>query len=127
MVKRIIKSNTTFPISNAILHNQEYTLEIAGQIGINPITGELFEDIDDQTTQIFENIKGILKEIDWDLSNIIKVVIYLSDMKDYAKLNEIYSKFFTKDYPTRVAIAVKSLPRNALIEIECTASGDKVK
>lgn len=125
-MKKIIKSKSSFPLSNAILHNNKYILEISGQIGVNP-NGELAEGIENQTSQVLDNIKSILEEIGWDLTNVTKAIIYLSDMKDYAKMNETYAKYFTKDYPTRVALAVKELPRNALIEIECTASGDKIR
>ena len=127
MIKRFIKSKGSFPLSNAILHDSKYILEISGQIGMDAKTGELVEGIENQTVKTLDNIKQILEEIGWNLSNIIKATIYLSDMNNYAKMNEIYGKHFIKDYPTRAAVAVKELPRKALIEIECTASGDKVK
>ena len=126
MAKKFIKSKSGFPISNAILHDDKYILEISGQIGVDS-TGNLMEGIEKQTSQILNNIKTILKEVGWDLTNLVKVNIYLSDMGDYSKMNEVYGKFFIKDYPTRVALAVKELPKKALIEIECTASGDKIK
>ena len=76
---------------------------------------------------LFATVAYFSYEYLFNLSNIIKATIYLSDMNNYAKMNEIYGKHFIKDYPTRAAVAVKELPRKALIEIECTASGDKVK
>ena len=126
-MKKIIENVGSFPLSKAILHNHEYTLEISGQIGVDTKTGELAEGIENQTAKTLDNIKQILEEVGWNLTNIDKATVYLSDMKDYAKVNEIYGKYFTKDYPTRAVVAVKELPRKALVEIECTASGDKIR
>ena len=126
-MKRVIENSGAFPLSKAILHDHKYTLEISGQIGVDAKTGELVEGIENQTAKTLDNIKQILEEIGWSLSNVIKATIYLSDMNNYAKMNEVYGKYFTKDYPTRTAIAIKELPRQALVEITCTASGDKIK
>ncbi|MEK6951513.1 MAG: Rid family detoxifying hydrolase [Nanoarchaeota archaeon] len=123
MVKKIISSGS-FPFSKAIIHNFKYTMEISGQIGIDPKTGKLPEGIEKQTHQALENMKKILEEAGWSFENIIKVKIYLTNMDDYAAVNEIYKKYFSSDYPTRVALAVKALPLGALIEIECTAGND---
>ena len=125
-MKKIIENVGPFPLSKAILHNHEYTLEISGQIGVDAKTGELAEGIENQTAKTLDNIKKILEEVGWNLTNIDKATVYLSDMKDYAKVNEIYGKYFTKDYPTRAVVAVKELPRQALVEITCTASGDEI-
>ena len=126
-MKKIIENPGAFPLSKAILHDYKYTMEISGQIGVDAKTGELVEGIENQTAKTLDNIKKILEEIGWNLSNVIKATLYLSDMGNYAKMNEIYGKYFTKDYPTRAAVAVKELPRKALVEIECTASGDKIR
>lgn len=125
MTKRIIKSAGAFPLSNAILHDHKYTLEISGQIGIDAKTGELAQGIEDQTAQTLEAIKKILGTVGWDLTHVVKARVYLSDMKNYTKMNEAYGKYFKADYPARAAFAVKELPRGALVEIECTAAGDK--
>ena len=126
-MKKIIKNTGPFPLSKAILHDEKYTLEISGQIGFNGQTGNMADGIENQTNQTLENIKNIIEEIGWNLSNVIKTTVYLSDMKDYAKMNEVYGKYFKANYPTRTAMAVKELPRGALIEIQCTASGNEIK
>ena len=127
MAKKIIPFNGSFPLSKAIIHNQKYTMEISGQIGVNPETNQLEEGIEKQTDKVLQIIKEILENEGWALSDIIKTRIYLVDMKDYVKMNDVYSKYFLKDYPARFALAVKELPRGALVEIDCTASSDKLK
>ncbi len=125
-MKKIIKNVGAFPLSKAIVHDHKFTMEISGQIGVDAKTGELVEGIENQTSKILDNIKNILDDIGWNLTNVDKSTVYLSDMKDYAKMNEVYGKYFSKDHPTRTAMAVKELPRQALVEIACTASGDKI-
>lgn len=125
-MKKIIEYPGKFPLSKAVLHDNKYTMEISGLIGIDFETGKLAEGIEGQTKQTIENIKKTLEEVGWNLSNVIKTRIYLSDMGDYGKMNEIYEGYFTKDFPARAALAVKGLPAGALIEIECVACGEKV-
>jgi 2-iminobutanoate/2-iminopropanoate deaminase len=124
MVKKFIENKGSLPISDAILYDDKYTLEISGQVGIDARTGKLAEGIENQTLHALGKISTILNEIGWNLNNIVKVRVYLTDMKNYSKMNEIYQKYFKKDYPTRVALAVKELPLGALIEIECIACGN---
>lgn len=124
MTKKLIKNKGSLPLSDAILHDDKYSMEISGQVGIDTKTGKLAEGIENQTSYAVEKISNILSEIGWSLSNIIKVRVYLIDMKDYSKMNEVYQKYFKKDYPARVALAVKELPLGALIEIECVACGN---
>ena len=126
MVKKIISNQGPFPISRAILYNHKYTLEVSGQIGVDT-NGNLVDGIENQVAKTLDNLKNILKEVGWNLTNVNKVRVYLSDMKDYEKMNEVYKKYFTANYPARVALAVKELPKKALVEIECIASGDKIK
>ena len=126
MVKKIISAPSNLPFSKAIVHNQKYSMEISGQVGLN-FEGKLVEGIEEQTKQTFQNIKDILEEVGWDFSNLIKIRIFLADMKDYGTVNEIYSTYFENDFPTRVALAVKDLPLGALIEMDCTASGNEIK
>ena len=117
-------STKGFPLSHAIIHNLEYTMEISGQIGLDPKTMKLVEGgIEAQTIQALKNIEGILSEVGWDFGNIIKVRIFVTDMKNYQKVNEIYAKKFIKDLPARAVLGVKELPLGALVEIECTAAG----
>ncbi|MFH0905941.1 MAG: Rid family hydrolase [archaeon] len=125
MIKKICVPGNP-PFSKAIVHNHKYFMEISGQIGLNS-EGKLEEGIEEQTKRIFQNIKDILEEVGWDLNNLVKIRIFLIDMKDYSTMNKIYSMYFQNDFPTRVALAVKSLPLGALIEMDCSASGDKIK
>jgi len=124
MAKKFVKALDGLPFSKAVIHNDPFTLEISGQIGLNPETGKLEEGIEKQTEATFESIKNILNEVKWDLGNLTKVRIFLTDMTNYSKVNEIYPKYFKDDFPARVALAVKELPLGALIEIDCTASGN---
>ena len=127
MVKKIIKHSGSFPISNAVLQSDIYLMEISGQIGVDTKTGDLVEGIEAQTAKTLDNIKNILEQVGWSLSNIIKTRVYLSDMENYSKMNKVYGEYFKSDYPARVAMAVKELPKSALVEIEATASSDKIK
>ena len=126
MVKKIIRAPSNLPFSKAIVHNQKYSMEISGQIGLNS-QGKLVDGIEEQTKQTFQNVKDILQEVGWDFNNLIKIRIFLTDMKNYGIVNTIYSTYFEKDFPTRVALAVKELPLGALIEMDCTACGDEMK
>lgn len=118
-------STKGFPLSHAIIYNYEYTMEISGQIGLDPKTGKLVEGgIEAETKQALSNIEGILSEVNWGFENIVKVRIFVTNMKDYQKVNEIYAKKFKKDLPARAALGVKELPLEAHVEIECTAAGN---
>jgi len=115
------------PYSQAVLTDAPYYLEISGQIGVHPDTGKLVEGgIEAETRQSLENVKAILTTVGWDFSNLIKVRIFITDMANYAKVNEIYASYFNSDFPARIAIAVKQLPINCLIEIDATAVGDSI-
>ena len=94
----------------------------SGQLGINPATGEFVEgDVQAQTRQALTNARAIMNEAGLDLNNVIKTTVFLSDMANFAAMNEIYSEFFSEPYPARSAVAVKTLPKNALVEVECIA------
>ena len=89
---------------------------------VNPQTGEIVAgDVADQTAQSFENIKNILSEVGLSTANIVKTTVFLSDMSLFADMNKIYSNYFTEAFPARSAVAVKALPKGALVEIECIA------
>ena len=118
-------STKGFPLSHAVLHNFPYTMEVSGQIGLNPETGRMVEGgIEEETEQALNNIDAILSEAGWDFENIIKVRIFVTDMKDYKKVNEAYAKRFEGGFPARAVLGVKELPLGAHVEIECTAAGD---
>lgn len=93
----------------------------SGQIGIDPKTNILRDGIKEQTVQIFENLKTILLDNNSDLKHITKTTIFITDIKQFDVVNEIYARYFNSSYPARSTIQVVSLPKNAAIEIECTA------
>ena len=94
----------------------------SGQLGINPATGEFVEgDVQAHTRQALTNARAIMNEAGLDLNNVIKTTVFLSDMANFAAMNEIYAEFFSEPYPARSAVAVKTLPKNALVEVECIA------
>lgn len=94
----------------------------SGQVPIVPATGEFVEGgIKEQTRQSLTNAKAILEEAGTRLSKVVKTTVYLSDMANFAAMNEVYAEFFTQPYPARSAVAVKTLPKNALVEVECIA------
>ena len=94
----------------------------SGQVPIDPDTNEFAEGgIKEQTRQSLTNAQNILKEAGIDLSHVIKTTVFLSDMANFAAMNEVYAEFFKEPYPARSAVAVKTLPKEALVEIECIA------
>lgn len=107
------------PYSQAVLVNN--TLYASGQLGLDPKTMELKDGVVEQTKQVFENIKAVLKEADMTMDNVVKTTCFLASMDDFAAMNEVYSSQFTGIFPARSAVAVKTLPKNALIEIEILA------
>ncbi|MEO0130605.1 MAG: RidA family protein [candidate division WOR-3 bacterium] len=95
---------------------------LSGQIGIDPKTNELVSGgIENETRQILENIINILKSQNTDLSNILKVNIYLKNLEDFKKVNDIYQEYFKDNFPARTTIGGVLLPKNALIEIDVIA------
>ena len=94
----------------------------SGQIPIDPATGEFVEGgIKEQTRQSLLNAKSILIAAGTDLNRVVKTTVYLSDMANFAAMNEVYAEFFKEPYPARSAVAVKTLPKGALVEVECIA------
>lgn len=94
----------------------------SGQIPIDPATGQFVEGgIKEQTRQSLTNAQNILKEAGTDLSHVVKTTVFLSDIANFAPMNEVYAQFFTEPYPARSAVAVKDLPKGALVEIEVIA------
>jgi 2-iminobutanoate/2-iminopropanoate deaminase len=94
----------------------------SGQIPLNPETGEMInDDVKAAAKQCLENLKAILIEAGTDFENVIKTVVFLSDMNDFAAVNEIYGSYFTDKMPARSAVQVAKLPKNSLVEIEAIA------
>ena len=98
---------------------------VSGQLPIDPITGELKSDVKEATLQSLTNIKNILIEGNSDIDHIVKVNIFLSDMSDFGACNEVYNEFFKAPYPARACVAVKTLPKNAVLEIEAIATYER--
>lgn len=95
----------------------------SGQLPIDPATGAFPEGgVKEQTRQSILNVKAILEESGLALSNVVKTTVYLADMGDFAAMNEVYSQFFAQPFPARSAIAVKALPKGALVEVEVVAA-----
>ena len=96
---------------------------LSGQIPIDPATGSFTEGgIKEQTRQSLLNAQAILKAAGLSLSNVVKTTVFLADMGDFAAMNEVYAQFFAEPFPARSAVAVKALPKGALVEIECVAA-----
>jgi 2-iminobutanoate/2-iminopropanoate deaminase len=95
---------------------------VSGQLPIDPATGAFPESgIKEQTAQSIRNAKAILEEAGSGLAKVVKTTVFLADMADFGAMNEVYSSYFTSPFPARSAVAVKDLPKGALVEIECIA------
>ncbi|MBR3727308.1 MAG: RidA family protein [Prevotella sp.] len=109
------------PYSQAIEANGfVYT---SGQLPIDPATGQFPEGgVKEQTRQSLLNAQAILREAGLEMKNVVKTLVFLASMDDFAAMNEVYATFFSEPYPARSAVAVKTLPKGALVEIECIAA-----
>ena len=112
------------PYSQAIrVGNLVYT---SGQIPIDPATGAFVEGgIREQTRQSLTNVRAILAEAGLTMSDVVKTTVFMADMNDFAEMNGVYAEFFAEPYPARSAVAVKTLPKGALVEIEVVAEAAK--
>ena len=98
-------------------------LFVSGQLPIDPATGNFAEGgIKELTTQSLKNLFAIVAEAGFEPSDIVKTTVFLADMADFAEMNEVYSQFFAAPFPARSAVAVKTLPKGARVEIECIAA-----
>lgn len=95
---------------------------ISGQIPVDPATGNIPEGITAQTTQSLANVRAILAEDGLTVANVVKTTVFLADMADFGPMNEVYASVFTAPFPARSAVAVKTLPKNVLVEIEVIAA-----
>lgn len=108
------------PYSQAI--RTENIVFTAGQIALNPSTGELVEGgIEEQTRQVLTNLKAVLEAADSGLGYVVKTTVFLKDMNDFQKMNAVYAEFFSHNPPARSTIAVAALPKGGLVEIEAVA------
>ena len=95
----------------------------SGQLGLDPATGNFAEGgVKEQTVQAFKNVHAILEEAGLSINDVVKTTVFLADMSDFAAMNEIYAQFFNEPYPARSAVAVKALPKGALVEVEVLAA-----
>jgi 2-iminobutanoate/2-iminopropanoate deaminase len=97
----------------------------AGQVGFDPATGELVDEgIAEQTERVLENLRAILRAAGLDLGSVVKTTVFLVDMADFGKMNEVYARAFGEHRPARSTVAVAALPRGARVEIEAVAALD---
>ena len=108
------------PYSQAIQAGD--TVYVSGQLPIDPATGQFAEgDIRDLTRQSLLNVQHILESVGLSMAHVVKTTVFLADMNDFAGMNEVYADFFAAPFPARSAVAVKTLPKGASVEIECVA------
>jgi len=122
MKKKIIASekfSVSGPYSAAVEAGD--MIFISGQLPIDPATGEIITDIKKAVRQVLTNIQTILREINLDMSNVVKTTIFLKNMSDFSVVNEIYAGFFSQESPARSTISVSELPKGVLLEIDAIA------
>jgi len=111
------------PYSQGIaLSGHKETFYFSGQLGIDPVTSKLEGDVTQQTIQTLKNISALLEANGMTADNVIKTMVFITDMQDFASVNAEYSKFFSTNPPARSCVAVKTLPLNGLVEIEIIAA-----
>ncbi len=109
------------PYNQAILVNED-TLYVSGQIAIDAYSDMLITDnIENETEMVMKNLGFVLKAAGMDYPNIIKTSIFISSMDNFAKINDVYAKYFQTDFPARETVEVSCLPKNVNVEISCIA------
>ena len=94
------------------------TLYLSGQIGLDPTSGQLVEGIESQIQRVFANLKAVAEAAGASLGDVVKVTVYLTDLANFARVNEAMSRYFKQPYPARAVVGVASLPRGALVEAD---------
>ncbi|MFA9376719.1 MAG: RidA family protein [Lachnotalea sp.] len=108
------------PYSQAIeVNTMVYT---SGVIPVVPATGEIPEGVEAQATQVFVNMVNLLQEAGTCIENVVKTTVFIKDMNDFGKINEIYAKYFTGIFPARSCVEVARLPKDVLLEVEAIAT-----
>ncbi len=108
------------PYSQAVISNGWAFL--SGQIPLDPATGQIVDgDIAAQTTRVFENLKAVLEAAGSSLERVVKTTVYLKDMGEFARMNEVYATYFTANPPARATVEAARLPRDVRVEIDCIA------
>ena len=94
------------------------TVYLSGQIGLDPASGHLVEGIDAQVLRVFENLKAVTEAAGGSLADVVKLTVFLTDLANFAKVNEAMARYFSQPFPARAAVGVKELPRGALVEAD---------
>lgn len=94
------------------------TVYLSGQIPLDPKTMELVEGFEEQTVQVFENLKAMIEAAGGSFQDVVKLNIFLTDLSHFAKVNEVMGRYFQQPYPARAAIGVAALPRGAMVEMD---------
>ena len=94
---------------------------VSGQIPVNPATGMMADTVEEQAAQSLANIKAILAQAGLTMANVVKTVIFLADINDFAAVNQVYAQAFSEPYPARSCVQVAAIPKGAKLEIECIA------
>lgn len=94
------------------------TVYLSGQIGLDPASMQMVEGIDAQIVRVFDNLKAVAEAAGGSLADTVKLNVYLTDLSNFAKVNEVMSQYFSQPYPARAAVGVASLPRGALVEAD---------
>jgi 2-iminobutanoate/2-iminopropanoate deaminase len=109
------------PYSQAVV-SQGFAF-LSGQIPLDPATGQMVEgDIAAQTARVLDNLSGVLEACGSSLGAVVKTTVYLKDMGDFARMNEVYARYFPEDSPARATVEAARLPRDARVEIDCIAA-----
>jgi len=96
----------------------DHTVYLSGQIGLDPATMTLVEGIDAQIVRVFENLKAVAEAAGGSLADVVKLNVYLTDLGNFAKVNETMARYFSEPYPARAAVGIKELPKGALVEAD---------
>jgi 2-iminobutanoate/2-iminopropanoate deaminase len=108
------------PYSQAVVHNG--VAYLSGQIPLDPATGQVVEgDAAAQAARVLENLGAVLEACGSSFARVLKTTVYLSDMGDFPKVNDVYARFFTADFPARATVQVARLPKDVKVEIEAIA------
>lgn len=121
MAKQVISSTNApkaiGPYSSALKVGN--MLFVSGQIPVNPADGSIPASIKEQANQSLANLKALVTEAGYSLSDVVKTTVFITDINDFAAVNEVYASYFAEPYPTRSCVAIKDLPKGVKLEIEC--------
>ena len=96
----------------------DYTVYLSGQIGLDPVTMQMVEGVDAQVHRVFQNMRAVATAAGGSMDDVVKVNVFLTDLGNFAKVNEIMATYFHQPYPARAAVGVAALPRGALVEMD---------